>query len=277
MSALATAVYRGRQRIAAPDPADRGLAYGDGLFETVLVFAHQAVWWPAHWARLARGAAALGFGLPQREWLEAELGPLLSSAPDNSVLKLILTRGAGGRGYAADPELEPTLVLSVHAAPPQPAGPLVLRWCDTRLAIQPALAGIKHLNRLEQVLARAECSETGFDEGLVCDHDGHVVAATGANLFVFREGRWLTPGLDRCGIAGVCRAQLLLPLQAREARLDRAAIESADAVFLSNAVRGILPVARLGTRAWPPHPAIAAARAVLARLHPAFALDLEHP
>ena len=117
MSALATVIYRGRQRLAVLDPADRGLSYGDGVFETVLVHARRAVWWPRHWERLARGAATLGFGLPQREWLEAELGVLLPKAPDRAVLKLILTRGASGRGYAADPEAEPTLVISMHAVP----------------------------------------------------------------------------------------------------------------------------------------------------------------
>jgi 4-amino-4-deoxychorismate lyase len=271
VSALATAVYRGRQRIAAPDPADRGLAYGDGLFETVLVFAHQAVWWPAHWARLARGAAALGFGLPQREWLEAELGPLLSSAPDNAVLKLILTRGAGGRGYAADPELEPTLVLSVHAAPPQPAGPLVLRWCDTRLAIQPALAGIKHLNRLEQVLARAEWRDPAIHEGLMLDTEGRVACATAANVFARIGGRWLTPPVHRRGVAGVARAWVLANApDAAEAELTAADVESAEALFLCNAVRGILPVGRLGQKHWAPHPALDDLRRRLGRDEPAF-------
>jgi 4-amino-4-deoxychorismate lyase len=271
VSALATAVYRGRQRIAAPDPADRGLAYGDGLFETVLVFAHQAVWWPAHWARLARGAAALGFGLPQREWLEAELGPLLSSAPDNAVLKLILTRGAGGRGYAADPELEPTLVLSVHAAPPQPAGPLVLRWCDTRLAIQPVLAGIKHLNRLEQVLARAEWRDPAIHEGLMLDTEGRVACATAANVFARIGGRWLTPPVHRRGVAGVARAWVLANApDAAEAELTAADVESAEALFLCNAVRGILPVGRLGQKHWAPHPALDDLRRRLGRDEPAF-------
>lgn len=271
MSVLAAAIYRGRERLAALDPADRGLAYGDGVFETVLVFAHQAVWWPAHWARLARGAAALGVGLPQRGWLEAELGPLLSSAPDNAVLKLILTRGAGGRGYAADPGLEPTLVLSVHAAPPPPAGPLVLRWCDTRLAIQPALAGIKHLNRLEQVLARAEWRDPAIHEGLMLDTEGHVACATAANVFARIGDRWLTPPVDRRGVAGVARAWVLANApDAAEAELTAADVESAEALFLCNAVRGILPVGRLGQKHWAPHPALEELRRRLGRDEPAF-------
>src|SRR5690606_5854536 len=139
--------------------------------------------------------------------------------------------------------------------------------------VQPALAGIKHCNRLEQVLARAECDRAGADEGLLRDADGYVVSATAANLFVLSGDRWLTPPVDRCGVAGTCRAALLAPLSARETSLAKEDVERADAVFLCNAVRGILPVARLGARRWPVHPGVAAAQASLARLHPGFRLD----
>jgi 4-amino-4-deoxychorismate lyase len=159
---------------------------------------------------------------------------------------------------------------------------LSLRWCATRLAIQPALAGIKHCNRLEQVLARAEwndpvASDRDADEGLVCSGDGDVVSAIAANVFVLRGGRWLTPAVDRCGVAGVCRGQLLPLLEAHEARLSVADIEAADAVFLCNAVRGILGVSRLGSRSWPSHPAVAETRQLLARIHPGFSIDVEIP
>lgn len=271
MSALATVIYRGRQRIPALDPADRGLAYGDGVFETVLVHAGRAVWWPQHWERLAHGAAVLGCGLPQREWLEAELGVLLPKAPDRAVLKLILSRGASGRGYAVDPEAEPTLVISMHAVPTAPPAPLVLRWCDTRLAIQPALAGIKHLNRLEQVLARAEWTDPEVHEGLMLDTEDRVACATAANVFARIDGRWLTPPVARRGVAGVARAWVLAHApDAVEAELGRADIESAEALFLCNAVRGILPVGSLGERRWAAHPALQDLRRRLARSEPAF-------
>jgi 4-amino-4-deoxychorismate lyase len=273
-------IFHGGERIDAVAPDDRGLAYGDGLFETMRAHRGGVPWWDAHWSRLQRGAERLQLRLPDAQQVREEAAALLADDPvgGDGVLKLLVTRGSGGRGYAASTGMEPTWLLARHALPPAaPADGLRVRWCETRLASQPLLAGIKHCNRLEQVLARAECVEAGVDEGLMRDDDGHVVAATSANLFVLRDGHWLTPVLDRCGVAGVCRAQLLAPLQAREARLDVAAVETADAVFLCNAVRGILPLAGLGARAWLPHPAIAAARAALARLHPAFALDMEHP
>lgn len=259
---------------------DRGLAYGDGLFETMRVHRGNVPWWDAHWARLERGAQRLRLRLPGLRQVRDEAAAMFDDEPADDrggVLKLIVTRGHGGRGYAPSAAAEPTWLLSRHAAPVAAADGLRACWCETRLASQPLLAGIKHCNRLEQVLARIECIEAGVDEGLMRDLDGNVVSATSANLFVLRDGQWLTPLLDRCGVAGVCRAQLLPALQAREARLDTAAIEAADAVFLCNAVRGILPLATLGARAWPAHPAIAVARAALARRHPAFALDMEHP
>jgi len=119
------------------------------------------------------------------------------------------------------------------------------------------------------VLARAECD--GYDEGLLLDADDRLAGATAANVFLLRDGRWATPPVDRCGVAGTCRAWLLRHAGAAEATLSRGDVEGADAVVLCNAVRGILPVARLQDRAWPPHRAVAALRGALAAAHPAFA------
>ena len=138
--------------------------------------------------------------------------------------------------------------------------------------MQSRLAGIKHLNRLEQVLARAEWDDAAIHEGLLCDADGRVVSAISANLFALRDGLWLTPPVADCGIAGICRAWILDHVAgACEAVLTRAEVESADALILCNAVRGILPVAALGARRWPLHPGTSALRESLAMTAPAFA------
>ncbi len=271
MSVLASQLFQGTRRVATLDPADRGLAYGDGLFETALVHDGLVVWWPAHLARLAEGAARLRIPMPDVAWLTSQLAAFTSQSPARAVLKLILTRGAGGRGYAPPETVEPTLALSLHAAPAAHAPPLTLRWCDTRLSIQPALAGLKHLNRLEQVLARAEWRDPAIHEGLMLDADGLLGCATAANVFALRDGRWLTPPVHRRGVAGVARAWLLAnEPSAAQGELTPDDVHSADALFLCNAVRGILPVGQLGDTRWAPHPALAALQRRLGRSEPAF-------
>jgi 4-amino-4-deoxychorismate lyase len=271
----------------------RGLAYGDGVFETMRAHRGAIHWWAAHWARLAHGAKVLGIRLPSQALVQAERDALLRNAPD-ATIKLMLIRGSGGRGYAPDRDAAPLWWLSAHPLPSPLSSAVRLRWCETRLSAQPKLAGLKHCNRLEQVLARAEwdalvsLSDAGSgetdsgetdaaacDDGLMRDEAGAVIAATSANLFVFRHaeggGAWFIPRLDRCGIAGICRGWALTALAAREVTLTPEDVESADAVFLCNAVRGILPVAQLGARRWSRHPALTEAQRRLAAAHPAFA------
>lgn len=265
-------IFRGDARLDAVPTDDRGLAYGDGLFETMRVHRGDVPWWNDHWWRLRSGAERLGIPLPDEARVRDEATSLFAGGAEG-VLKLLVTRGAGERGYAPPAAPVPTWLVSRHAVPVPASAGLRLHPCETRLASQPMLAGIKHCNRLEQVLARAEAGRAGADEGLVLDTRGNAVGATAANVFAFMDGRWTTPAIVDCGVAGVCRARLLPALDACERALPLADVESADAVFLCNAVRGILPVASLGAREWMPHPALAAARRVLARLHPSFAVE----
>lgn len=250
---------------------DRGFNYGDGLFETIRVHAAQPIWWAAHWARLQRGAAALALECPAADAVLAAARPLLHAHRDG-VLKLLLGRGRGGRGYAMPEPAQARLLLSWHPLPASaPADGLRLRWCDLRLGIQPRLAGLKHCNRLEQILARAEWNDPEVHEGVLCDALGAVTCAISANLCVRIDGRWLTPPLDRCGIAGICREWLLRAGLAHEARLSPLAVETAEAMFLCNSVRGILPVRALAGRDFAPHPEVHALMRRLAEAEPAFA------
>lgn len=268
---MSTRIFVGTRRVDAVPTDDRGLAYGDGLFETMRVHRGEVPWWDAHWARLERGAMRLGVSLPDAAQVRAEARVVLGN--DDGVLKLQVTRGVGGRGYAPPETPEPTWLLSRHPVPPAMPRGLAMIWCETRFAGQPALAGLKHCNRLEQVLARREVVAAGADEGCMRDGAGRVVSATSANLFALCGGVWCTPPVDRCGVAGVCRAHLLPALQAEERVLSRDDVESADALFLCNAVRGILVVARMEERVFAPHPATDDARRVLSRLHPAFPME----
>lgn len=249
---------------------DRGLNYGDGVFETLRIHAGQPVWWDAHWQRLLRGAAVLGIEAADEGAVVAACAPLLAQ-PGDGVLKLLLTRGGGGRGYAPPDAAQPLLLISRHPLPPPwPAGGGRLRWSRLQLGIQPALAGIKHCNRLEQILARRECSDPDIHESLLCDALGAPTCAIAGNLFVLRDGVWLTPSIDRAGVAGICRQWLLAQGVACERRLSIDDVDSADAIFLCNAVRGILPVCALGTRQFSPHRQVYALMQRLARAEPAF-------
>ncbi|HNI24168.1 MAG TPA: aminotransferase class IV [Plasticicumulans sp.] len=137
-----------------------------------------------------------------------------------------------------------------------PLAPVAVRWCAHPLSENPRLAGLKHLNRLDQVLARAEWDDPDLQEGLMCLPDGTPVEATAANLFLVRDGRLHTPRLDRAGIAGIVRGVLIgrarqLGLEVLEARVDRDELLAADELFLCNSVYGLRPVRALGERRWP--------------------------
>lgn len=231
---------------------DRGLAYGDGLFESIRFEGERAPLWPRHMQRLAEGCRRLRMPMPDplllwHEALEAARG--LSQ----SVVRICVTRGLGERGYAPPPSPQLTRVVAAFAPP---AGGdriyqrgVAVRVCDIRLADQPLLAGIKHLNRLEQVLARAEWSDPAIAEGLLLDTGGRVVSATMANLFAVVDGVLLTPALDRCGVAGVARAEVLAACpQAQVGTLMLDTLRSAGEMFLSSSVRGIVPVRALDGR-----------------------------
>ncbi|PJK13744.1 aminodeoxychorismate lyase [Lysobacteraceae bacterium NML120232] len=265
-------MFAGERELAEIPADDRGLHYGESLFETLRSHQGQLPWWSRHWARLVRGAKRLGLPLPDEQRVKAEALDLL--AGQSAALKLRLAR-CGGRGYGAPDAALPLWMLAVYPLPAAQA-PLHLVWCETRLAQQPQLAGIKHGNRLEQILARREVQQQGADEGLVCDAEGQVISATSANLFVLQDGQWRTPSLENAGVAGVCREYLLTQTDGQITALHPDEVAQAEAVFICNALRGILPVARLGARLWPQvHPDIATLQARLASAHPGFATCLE--
>jgi 4-amino-4-deoxychorismate lyase len=236
--------------------ADRGLHYGDGLFETLAVTRGEPLLWEAHMARLARGCQHLGIRAPDPELLLHECRSEID-AEQRCVIKLILTRGSGGRGYRPPARPSSTLIVTRYVPPDHPAGwwrdgVRVVR-CHTRLAIQPRLAGVKHLNRLEQVLARSEWSDPQIAEGLMCDAEGRPVEGTLSNLFLVRDGRLFTPPLERCGVAGVMRAQVMVlaaergePVQEQDITWGH--LGEADALFLTNALIGLWPVRSLAGR-----------------------------
>ena len=232
---------------------DRGLAYGDGLFETVAVRDGRLLAWDAHLERLARGCDVLGLPAPSTRLLSAEAEALAGDVA-RGVLKLMLTRGSGGRGYRPPPKPTPRRIMALNPWPadlPEDTSTAVATFiCRHPLGIAPALAGIKHLNRLDQVLASAEWPGPEFFEGLMLDLEGNLIEGTRSNVFLLKGDRLATPDLTWCGVAGVVRGAVLrtargLGLRVAEQRLEPAALGAADEVFISNSIIGLRSVGRV--------------------------------
>jgi len=233
--------------------SDRGFQYGDGLFETIAVVNGQPVFFDRHIDRLKAGCRRLYIPFPGAELLAFE-AQKLSEHSSNAVLKLILTRGSGGRGYRQPDVIQTTRVLSLHPFPDYPVlykeQGIVTRFCDTRLGLNPALAGIKHLNRLEQILARAEWTDPAIQEGIMLDINGHVIEGTMTNLFYVKNHTLYTSLLSFAGVAGIIRSILMTMsydqgTSAIEHAFTQDALLSADEVFVCNSIVGIWPVRQI--------------------------------
>jgi len=240
---------------------DRGLAYGDGLFETIAVRAGRPSLLELHMQRLTSGCDRLAIAAD----LPLIRDELLAFATQlgEGVMKLILTRGDGQRGYAPSSDSKPRRILQGGPIPAYPAANaehgISLFPCETRLAEQPLLAGLKHLNRLEQVLARSEWQDVTYAEGLMRDSSGRIIEGVYSNLFLIKDQALVTADLTRCGVAGVMRAALLEQASgmgiASEIRdIDGIDLQQADEVFVCNSVYGIWPVCRFEQLSWPVGP-----------------------
>jgi 4-amino-4-deoxychorismate lyase len=234
---------------------DRGFHYGDGLFETALLDQGVVRYLDAHLERLQAGCGRLGITPPDRDQLRAEIGSVTSKLR-SGVLKIVLSRGvAKTRGYRPEQAPTATRVVALYAAPEASEGAIEVRWCETRLGRNARLAGIKHLNRLEQVLAQAEWHDPGVGEGLMLDTEGELVCGTASNVFIVRNGTLFTPDLRFCGVRGVMRAQVLRAasesgMSVSEEPLWPTDVEAAEELFVTNAVRGIRSVRALGSLRW---------------------------
>ncbi len=232
---------------------NRGLAYGDGLFETILVRNGSALWLDEHLQRLAQGARRLSIPC-DTDVLAGDCSRLIANVGANdAILKIVLTRGAVNRGYS------PLAAASHRIVSLSPLAPVAtgywqqgvaLGLCQTRLARQPQLAGIKHLNRLEQVLAAGEMQRRGFDEGLVLDEAGKIIEATRSNVFMVVAGCLVSPSLNDCGVNGIMRQQILstakrIGLRVVIGAVEMSTLRKADEVFICNSVIGIWPVIKI--------------------------------
>jgi 4-amino-4-deoxychorismate lyase len=241
------------------DALDRGLAYGDGVFRTLRTRAGQPLWWADHYAKLAADCAALALDCPSEALLKQEVSQVAEAG--QGIVKVVLTRGMATRGYALPVKQACTRIVIATPLPPyahlDAAVDINARWCSLRLARQPRLAGIKHLNRLENVLARAEWDDPSIFEGVLCDDSGTVISGVMSNLFWIKDGELFTPDLSECGVAGVARSRLLRMAERMGVRthIVRAlpdVILAADENMICNSIIGVRRLARLGDVSWPP-------------------------
>jgi len=238
--------------------SDRGFQYGDGLFETIEVRDGQAVFLERHLERLKSGCHRLYIPFPGAQLLSLEAKELCRRWPSaRAVLKIIVTRGTGGRGYRQPAAIQPTRVLSLHPYPDYPKiyseQGIVARFCTTRLGLNPALAGIKHLNRLEQVMARAEWDDPDIQEGLMLDVNDHVIEGTMTNLFYIKNNSLYTAALTQTGVAGIMRGIIMMlstnrALQVIEHTFTKDELLSADELFVCNSIIGIWPIKQIDAR-----------------------------
>jgi 4-amino-4-deoxychorismate lyase len=234
--------------------SNRGLAYGDGLFETVLFRGHTPVLWELHYERLVLGCKKLALDLPanQEQQLLAHCGQLLEeNNPLSSIIKIMVIRNSNGRGYRPSPTAGVQTIISLYPAPDYPE-----RWytegvnlwaCQTRLSVNSQFAGIKHLARLEQVMASMEFSESEYQEGLMFDTDLKVIECTRSNIFFEIGDHLITPALDHAGVEGTMRAAILDCEKQLGIRISVQPVNLGDLVkahggFVCNSAYGIWPV-----------------------------------
>ncbi len=243
--------------------SDRGFQYGDGLFETVAIRDGKARLWNYHLDRLAKGCERLAIKMPAHDDL---LRGVMYAVQESkvpaaySVAKIVVSAGSGRRGYGRSFAATPSLLFGAFSAFP----PAIEFYrdgidtviCQTRLAIHSATAGIKTLNRLEQVLARSEFIEDNTFEGLTMDADDNIICGTMSNVFFVRDKSISTPPLDRCGVEGVMRRHVIETLaeQGIQTSIQTTSLtdmSEVDEVFLSNSQFGVMPVKRCMEMQWP--------------------------
>jgi 4-amino-4-deoxychorismate lyase len=242
--------------------ADRGLHYGDGVFRTLRLANGKLLHWPRHYRKLQQDCAALLLSCPDSRSLQAELEQLIFGQSEG-VVKIIITRGQGARGYSLPADPVSSRILSLSSLPDYPTHfrtqGVRLRVCELRLSHQPRLAGIKHLNRLENVLAAAEWNDADIAEGVLLDISGNVVECTRSNMFILNNDELITPDLSRCGVAGMQRERVMEwamrhNVPCREEQFGLAELLAADEIFLVNSIIGLWPVRKLQEHTWNKHP-----------------------
>ena len=240
-------------------PLDRGFAYGDGVFRTIKIINGLPEHWPMHYQTLFADCSAIGIVCPSADTFISDFKKIFDVDEFSAVVKIIVTRGEGERGYNPPAITMPMRVMIKSSMPDYPevnfSEGVELHLCDTRIAHQPKLAGIKHLNRLDNVLARMEWHDPKVAEGVMLDMEGNVIECTAANIVARYGDTLITPKLDQCGVAGITRKQILahakrLELNTAIERMNLKDLHSADEVVICNSLFGAWQVRKLAGQQW---------------------------
>jgi len=245
---------------------DRAFQYGDGLFETIAIRSGEPRLWNYHLDRLTTGCERLRIAPPDLRSLRTQLDHAVAQSgeiPAYCAAKIVVSCGVSARGYARETPTSAATYIGVFAT--MPVATELYRdgvetlVCDTRLALFSATAGLKTLNRLEQVLARSECTTHSAFEGLTLDASEQLICGTMSNVFIVSNQTIITPSLHRCGVEGVMRRHTIETLHANGIAVDirdvgEDELYRSDEVFLTNSQFGILPVRRCGEKVWRQHP-----------------------
>lgn len=241
--------------------ADRSIQFGDGVFRTVKCQSGKLAFWARHYRKLCADCTMLGIAAPAEALLLDEMRQLLDQTGWlDAVFKIIVTRGESARGYAVPAGIVPNRILQIAPWHPYPQQGyqegVTIRLCHIRASWQPALAGVKHLNRLDNVMARREWSDPSILEGLLLDRDGHVLEGVMSNVVALLDGALVTPLLESGGVAGVMRGVALdaarhLGWDVAERALSLDVFLQAERVWLCNSLMGLMPVVALEKQCWP--------------------------
>ncbi|MCW8935762.1 MAG: aminodeoxychorismate lyase [Gammaproteobacteria bacterium] len=231
--------------------SDRGFQYGDGLFETITYKNNQLQLWNEHIQRLNNSCDRLSLKkVDEALWLE-DIKKL--DLVNDSVIKLSLSRGNSTRGYLYDEQSNVTRVTASFDLPSyaeENQTGIIATICKTPVSMNIALAGMKHLNRLDNVLARNEWNDSAISEGFMLDNQGHIIEGTMSNVFCVLGDELYSPLLEQCGITGIMRQQVIniaekLNIPVNIVDISKANFLSMDAVFISNSLIGIWPVKKI--------------------------------
>ncbi|PAJ74220.1 aminodeoxychorismate lyase [Pseudoalteromonas sp. NBT06-2] len=224
---------------------DRGLNYGDGFFTTTKVIKGTIAHWHFHKLRLVECQSRLGFPEINFNRLEQSIKQLCLGQKC-AVLKITITRGSGGRGYGQPLEQNPVLILSLLSYPNHydalKFDGIALEVSSIKLGLQPLLAGMKTLNRLEQVLIKQEITENAWSDTIVLDLNNNVIETSIANLIYYVNGQWFTPKLDQAGIKGVYREYLASKIQLIESKITLNDLKKVPVIFCCNSLMGLVPI-----------------------------------